>query len=601
MDQSPMFGQFGFVNQNAFEFPIDSAKNPSSSLNQFIKNQNMNNIPNEIPKYYSDLKMWVNSLSNISKPEVFSLLYAFFYNSIVVMMLSQTKRSIIKSFINDYSTDFVKDFAEEISSLTKLVNTKSTAVNYRKFNVLMTKQSLLILISYLADNNQTLLLFLLNQYVNVKIISQEAQMLRLSNGEPVFVSNIDSNSSSDLIVNLLADNPIDLSKEFLDSVNSKYESFSILDSSKKRTFPIEKVPNVDMEQIMYTSLNIINMDRLSKNNLPTCGYFNFPKEHVYYDINDCGSLLSVCTGSAITKLYSLDVSVDLDNIVPISNPKNEKESSDFELINHFMVPRSSFTYKDHFSGQMKNSYFTRSLIGQKSMFCTFSHDSSLLLTGGAFETRIWSAINSNSIISVQTPSINWCGDWNPYGEYYLLGSSDGTASIYSFNSPKTVRSFVGHTKDVIDVKYHPNANIVASASLDGTIRLFDVSEGQQIRAYSLQTTPTCISFHPSGRYLVCGDEKGGINVWDLSNDKKLLEIKDSHKDTTVSDLCISKDGQVLASVGEDIAIWDFQAISSRLEVSEKPMKRTAAKESRPRRIKFTDTNLLLCIGETLSL
>lgn len=591
MDPTKIFQEFGLGVQESYVWPFGQPKNPDSSLNKFIKSETENAKANQLPKYYQDLSTWVESLSGQIKIELLPLLFIFFYDSSIIMIKSSIKKDIIRGFINQYSNDFKKYYNQEITNLDMMLTYNSTNFEHKSYKVSITKTSFYTLLAYLKDQKFTIFLNILQQNVNVKIISSSTQMKRtLDNIASLSLSN-ESKIIYDPVVSLLTDNIIDLSNEFLIFNDMNDKKLAIFDASSERATSLYNLPRIDMEEILYTASNFINCDRLSKDSLPTCAYFNFSNHNAYYDINDSGSLLSVCAKSSITKLFTLDANIDIDNLIPSESPINERTSPEFELINHLMVPRSPVS--------SKKNYFSRSLIGQRSNYSAFSHDSTLLLTCGPFHYRIWSCLNSNTVIYNQTPSINWCCDWNPYGYYYAIGSSDATANLYCFDKTKPIRSFVGHSQDVTAIKFHQNAQILATASLDGSIRIFDVCSGDSVRKFDLKTIPTCLAFHPNGKYLICGDDSGNMNIWDIRMDQKILEILGAHKDNFVSDISVSKEGTIIASAGEDIAIWDFQTISSRLEIAEKPIKRTKAKNSTPRRIKFSDTNLLMVVGEII--
>jgi WD40 repeat protein len=70
-------------------------------------------------------------------------------------------------------------------------------------------------------------------------------------------------------------------------------------------------------------------------------------------------------------------------------------------------------------------------------------------------------------------------------------------------------SFVGHTTWALGVAYSPDGKRIASAGADGTVKVWDVRNGQKL--FDLKGhagSVTCVTFSPDGKYLAsAGDDK----------------------------------------------------------------------------------------------
>jgi len=77
-----------------------------------------------------------------------------------------------------------------------------------------------------------------------------------------------------------------------------------------------------------------------------------------------------------------------------------------------------------------------------------------------------------------------CVDYYPSGDkpYILSGADDQTVKIWDYQTKAIVHSLDGHTNNVCAVMFHPKLPIIASASEDGTVRIW------QSTTYRAETT-----------------------------------------------------------------------------------------------------------------
>ena len=116
-------------------------------------------------------------------------------------------------------------------------------------------------------------------------------------------------------------------------------------------------------------------------------------------------------------------------------------------------------------------------------------------------------------------------------------------------------TLTGHSAETRQVAFSPDAQVLASSSVDGTVKLWSVSDGQLIRTLAHPEGVTSISFSPDGRLLASGSYDHIVRLW-LTNDGTLLRTLNGH-DGTVWSVAIGPDGQSMASSGEDktVKFW----------------------------------------------
>jgi WD40 repeat protein len=119
---------------------------------------------------------------------------------------------------------------------------------------------------------------------------------------------------------------------------------------------------------------------------------------------------------------------------------------------------------------------------------------------------------------------------------------------------------VGHTRDVWSVAFAPNGTYLASGSLDGSIRLWDVAEGKlrgRIDAHRGGVLSVAIS--PDGRWLASGGLDNTVKLWDVATRTR----RGQHPRYAGGTVQFSRDGRQLASPSPDgICLWD---VASRRE------------------------------------
>jgi len=156
----------------------------------------------------------------------------------------------------------------------------------------------------------------------------------------------------------------------------------------------------------------------------------------------------------------------------------------------------------------------------------------------------------SSLRPVQTTKRSDYGTWQRY-----------TASNYRVNSlqAECVKILRGHTNYVFCVCFNPASNLLASGSMDETIRVWDVKTGKCHKTLPAHSEPvTAVHFNRDGTLIASCSHDGLIRIWDMQSNNCLKTLVDS-ANPPVSHVKFSPNGKyILASTYDStLRLWDY--------------------------------------------
>ena len=183
----------------------------------------------------------------------------------------------------------------------------------------------------------------------------------------------------------------------------------------------------------------------------------------------------------------------------------------------------------------------------------------LISTGVDKTVRIWRVFDrysakQESINSIATPSslsnLFATADWN------------GNISFWHKNTngtQKLINTLLAHKDSISQIKYSPDGKMIASASWDKTIKLWNVDTGELINTLiGHEEGVNSIAFSSNNKVLISGSEDKTIKIWNIAGKAKLIKTLKGHTDS-IKTISISPDGNLIASGGYDntIKIWSI--------------------------------------------
>jgi WD40 repeat protein len=98
--------------------------------------------------------------------------------------------------------------------------------------------------------------------------------------------------------------------------------------------------------------------------------------------------------------------------------------------------------------------------------------------------------------------------FSPDGRLLATASRDRTVRLWQVANGQEVHQLAGHTGSMMACAFSPDGRLLATASTDGTARLWEVASGQELTHCVVDAPLTCCAWHPIGSWLVAGDDRG---------------------------------------------------------------------------------------------
>ncbi|MCL2443636.1 MAG: caspase family protein [Treponema sp.] len=211
----------------------------------------------------------------------------------------------------------------------------------------------------------------------------------------------------------------------------------------------------------------------------------------------------------------------------------------------------------------------------------FSSDGRLIISGAYDNTiKLWDTTTGREIrtLNGHTHPV-YSVAFSPDGRQIISGSGNHTYSsagnfisgsgiikLWDVNSGREIRTFNGHSHNVMSVAFSPDGKQIVSGSWDNTIILWDVASGQEIKVFSGYTSPVgSVAISPDGRQVITatrasiettGTLDNTIKLWDIFNGREIRRFF-GHSNT-VRSIAFNPNGrQILSGSSDDtIRLWE---------------------------------------------
>src|SRR3954471_16735158 len=142
--------------------------------------------------------------------------------------------------------------------------------------------------------------------------------------------------------------------------------------------------------------------------------------------------------------------------------------------------------------------------------------------------------------------------WSPDGNLLAVASSDRALRLWDPASGKFLQILGRSSAAIESLAWSPDARVLASGGKDGKVDLWGLDTGRQ-RTVSLPSEVTALSWSPDGASIAAGSTD--LRIWQLKEEDPSLQ-KLGRSGFRISSLAWSPDGKLLACASLGIQLWD---------------------------------------------
>ncbi|TLD25037.1 hypothetical protein PspLS_06272 [Pyricularia sp. CBS 133598] len=150
--------------------------------------------------------------------------------------------------------------------------------------------------------------------------------------------------------------------------------------------------------------------------------------------------------------------------------------------------------------------------------------------------------------------------FSPNGQMIASASFDNTLRLWDAATGAHLQTLKGHNDSVTSVAFSQNGQVIASASSDKTVRLWNAKTGAHRQILEgHDDSVRAVTFSANGQTVPSASFDNTLRLWDVATGAHRQTLK-GHNDWVYT-VAFSPDDQIIASASKDDTIWLWDAVT----------------------------------------